>query len=189
MPTPERTSIEEITAAAREILEAQGYAGLTMQAVADRVGVRAPSLYKRVRSRDDLVRIVAEATIQELAGHLHGVPVSAEPRQDLTAFAHAVRAFAQSRPAAYRLIVGSGPVAVAPGPDLLAHVLAPLLRICADLAGPDHALDAARTLTAWTTGFITMELAGAFNLGGDIDRAFSYGISRLGAAFTAAPGG
>ena len=63
MPTPERTSTEEIVAAGREILEIAGPSGLTMQAVADRVGVRAPSLYKRVRDRDALHAAVATASI------------------------------------------------------------------------------------------------------------------------------
>ena len=185
MPTPERTSIEKIIVVAREILESRGYAGLTMQAVAERVGVRAPSLYKRVRNRNDLVRIVTEATIQDLAGQLHAVPVTADSRRDFTELARTFRAFAHARPTAYRLILGWGPVTVSPDLDLLAHVSAPLLRVAADLAGPEHALDAARTLTAWTTGFITMELAGAFNLGGDVEGAFNYGITHLASAFTA----
>ena len=54
MPTPERTSYAEIVAAGRDILEESGPTGLTMQSVAQRVGVRAPSLYKRVRDRDAL---------------------------------------------------------------------------------------------------------------------------------------
>ena len=66
MPTPERTTLPEIVAAGRELLEKGGAAGLTMQAVAERVGVRAPSLYKRVRDRDALVLLVAEATADEL---------------------------------------------------------------------------------------------------------------------------
>jgi AcrR family transcriptional regulator len=184
MPTPERTSITEIVSAGREILETQGHAGLTMQAVADRVGVRAPSLYKRVRNRDDLVRLVAEATVQELGDLLHAIPVSADARTDLAELARTVRAFAHARPTAYRLIFGWGPVTVPPDPDLLAYTAAPLLRIAADLAGSQHALEAARTLTAWTNGFISMELAGAFNLGGDIERAFDYGLARLADAFT-----
>ena len=33
--------------------------------------------------------------------------------------------------------------------------------------------------TAWATGFLQMELAGAFRLGGDVDEAFDYGLDRL----------
>ena len=51
MPTPSRTSTAEIVAAGRAILEAEGFEGLTMQRVAAAVGVRAPSLYKRVDGR------------------------------------------------------------------------------------------------------------------------------------------
>jgi hypothetical protein len=38
-----RTSLEEILKAGRAIIETDGIDGLTMQAIADRVGVRAPS--------------------------------------------------------------------------------------------------------------------------------------------------
>ena len=41
---------------------------------------------------------------------------------------------------------------------------------------------AARTVTAWAHGFVTMELAGAFRLGGDVDRAFAYGVDHLAGA-------
>lgn len=47
------------------------------------------------------------------------------------------------------------------------------------LVGDDDALDAARLFTAWATGFLQMELAGAFRLGGDVDDAFDYGLDRL----------
>ena len=66
MPTPDRTSLDAILLAARELLETDGPAGLTMAAVAARVGVRAPSLYKRVENREALLRSVAEATLTEV---------------------------------------------------------------------------------------------------------------------------
>jgi hypothetical protein len=34
-------------------------------------------------------------------------------------------------------------------------------------------------LVAWTRGFITMELAGAFRLGGNVDAAWDFGLSRV----------
>jgi AcrR family transcriptional regulator len=184
MPTPERTSLAAIVETARDILEAQGLAQLTMQAVADRVGVRAPSLYKRVRNREDLVRLVTEATLLDLEEHLHAVPAGSDPRETLADLLHAFRAFAHARPAAYHLIFTKTPAPSRPDPALLSSAAAPVLRIAADLAGPAQALEAARTVTAWAHGFISMELAAAFNLGGDVERAYEYGIDHLAAAIT-----
>ena len=70
MPTPERTSLAAIVDAGRDILETAGPTGLTMQAVAERVGVRAPSLYKRIRDRDALLTAVAEASADALTSRL-----------------------------------------------------------------------------------------------------------------------
>ncbi|GII54261.1 TetR family transcriptional regulator [Planotetraspora thailandica] len=184
MPTPERTSLEAIVEAARDILESHGLAQLTMQAVADRVGVRAPSLYKRVRNRDALVRLVAEVTLLDLERQLHAVPAAPDPRETLVELLRAFRAFAHARPAAYHLVFTNTPGSGRPDPALLARAAAPLLQISADLAGPAEALEAARTTTAWAHGFISMELAAAFNLGGDVDRAYEYGMARLAAALT-----
>jgi AcrR family transcriptional regulator len=187
MPTPDRTSLDDIIRAGRDILESEGLSRLTMQAVADRVGVRAPSLYKRVRSRDDLVGLIAEATVHDLGERLHAVAGSADARRDLGELARAFRAFAHAHPAGYHLIFAPGPDVTRPDLDSLARASAPVLRVAADLAGKEHALEAARTLTAWANGFISMELAGAFNLGGDIDRAYEFGIERLADALSGPP--
>jgi AcrR family transcriptional regulator len=185
MPTPDRTSLADIVTAARDILESEGLPRLTMQAVADRVGVRAPSLYKRVRNRDALIRLVVEATARDMGEQFNAVAGSGDPRTDLGELARAFRAFAHAHPAGYHLIFASGPEATRPSLDALTQASAPALRVMAHLAGPEHALEAARMLTAWASGFVSMELAGAFNLGGDLDEAFEFGIARLTAAFTA----
>src|SRR6187551_3338151 len=104
MPTPDRTSLDAIVAAGRDILESAGTAGLTMQAVADRVGVRAPSLYKRVRNRDDLVRLITEATLRDLGERLGAIDAGTDPRRYLGELARALRAFAHDRPTSYQLI-------------------------------------------------------------------------------------
>jgi len=186
MPTPDRTSLDEIVRAGRDILESEGLARLTMQAVADRVGVRAPSLYKRVRSRDDLIGLIAVATVNELGDQLRYAIAGTDPRADLIALAHAFRAFAHQHPAGFHLIFARGSEAARPDPDSLARASAPVLDIAAQLIGPDDALAAARTVTAWANGFVGMELAGAFKLGGDVDQAFDFGIERLADALAAA---
>ncbi|MCH6231813.1 TetR/AcrR family transcriptional regulator [Microbacterium sp. CFH 31415] len=168
MPTPDRTSLAAIIDAGRALLEVGGPSTVTMQAVAERVGVRAPSLYKRVRDRDALLRLVAEATIDDLGGRL------AASDGSLTALARTYREFAHDRPEGFRLMY-----AVEGNADAMARASEPVLRAARQAAGERRALDEARLLTAWVTGFVSMELAGAFRLGGDIDQAFEYGLRRL----------
>lgn len=179
MPTPSRTSVDEIVTAGRSILEADGIDALTMQRVAAAVGVRAPSLYKRVRGRADLIRLIANDVVRELADTMDAAATSGDPPADLRGLANAFRAFAQAHPRAYSLMFGQLPEDERADPELNARASAALLRTASALAGPDQALEAARTVVAWANGFVSMELSGAFRLGGDVDRAFAYGIDRL----------
>jgi len=174
MPSPNRTTNAEVVAAAREVLESAGPAGLTMQAVATRVGVRAPSLYKRFHDRDALLTAVVAATVDDLGGRLE------EAAPDLRGLATTYRAFAHEQPEAFRLVFT--PYAEE---GALRRSSAPVLRAAADLVGEEDALAAARLFTAWATGFLQMELAGAFRLGGSVDEAFDYGLERLTAGLTA----
>ena len=73
MPTPTRITPDSLRAAARTVLERDGRDGLTMQAVATALGVRAPSLYKHVRDRDDLVRVVVDDVSRELGTRIFKV--------------------------------------------------------------------------------------------------------------------
>lgn len=168
MPTPEKTSLSAIVAAGRDILESGGRERLTMQSVAARVGVRAPSLYKHVRDRAALLGAVAEATIDDLIGRLEATDGSLE------GLVHGYRGFAQDRPEGFRLMFSvNAPV------EALSRAAVPVLRVSRQLAGEQDTLEAARMVTAWATGFIGMELAGAFRLGGDVDDAFAYGLARM----------
>lgn len=179
MPTPARTSQDDIVTAGRAILEAEGVDAVTMQRVATAVGVRAPSLYKRVRSRSDLVRLVIEDLARDLAQAVGGVGRSGDPGRDLAALATAFRAFAHAHPRSYNLLFGPLPEDWRPALSTLAPVNEPILEIAGRIAGPERSLEAARTVAAWAHGFVSMELAGAFRLGGDVDAAFAYGIDRL----------
>ncbi|MEJ3403390.1 TetR/AcrR family transcriptional regulator [Rathayibacter sp. YIM 133350] len=196
MPTPERTTLDRIVSAAREVLESEGLDAVTMSAVADRVGVRAPSLYKRVQSRDHLIGLVIESTLRQLAAALDAaledadlVTASGGARQDaragraaIIALAGEFRAFALAAPAAFRLVFADLPAAARPSDASITATSAAIVRAATLVVGEQYALEAARTVTAWTYGFVSMELAGAFRLGGDVQRAYDYGVERLAAA-------
>ncbi|MEV0311334.1 TetR family transcriptional regulator [Nonomuraea fuscirosea] len=168
MPTPVKTSLDRIVAAGRDLLEEGGGQRLTMQNVAAKVGVRAPSLYKHVANHAALLTAVAEATIDDLVARMEATDGSLE------GLTRSYRAFAQDWPAGFRLML-TADVA----PETRDRVSDPVLRVSREMVGERHALEAARLLTAWITGFIEMELLGAFKLGGDVDQAFEYGLAGM----------
>ena len=183
MPTPEKTTREAIVTAGRELVESLGVEGLTMQAVADRVGVRAPSLYKRVRDRNELLELVVGANIEDLAQRMSSQH-QPDPGERLAALAEVLRTFAHERPVGYTLVFGAHG-APRPAPTAATQTVAPLLDAVTALTGPEHALDGARLLTAWATGFLTMELGGQLQMGGDVDSAWHWGLERIVAGLRA----
>jgi AcrR family transcriptional regulator len=177
MPAPARTSTAAVVAAGRAIVETDGVEALTMQAVAEAVGIRAPSLYKRVGSRAELVRMVADQVALDLADALDAATGSGDPEADLRAVASAFRSFARRNPASYPLVFEPGTGGVSPA--VRDRASGSVLEVARALAGDDHALPAARTVAAWAQGFVTMERNGAFQLGGDVDEAWEYGVAGL----------
>ena len=183
-PARARTSKQAIVAAGREIVEAGGLDALTMMAVAARVGIQAPSLYKWLPSRAALIGAVTASAFDDLARDL-------APRQDpspseapdaateLRSMAERYRAFAVAHPGAYELLFLNLPADSRPPAEHIARAAAPLLALMRRLVGPDRALDAARLVTAFAHGFVSMELTGAFRLGGDVEAAYRYGIDVL----------
>ncbi len=178
-PAPARTTDAAIIAAARDLLDEGGPDAVTMQAVALRVGIRAPSLYKHVASRDALLRAVAEDGIAEIGAALAAAGGGDDPASDLRAMAHAFRAWAHRTPNRYRHVFASSRATDRPPTGLAAAAVAPLLESCATLVGPERALEAARLLTAYVHGFTIMELAEAFGLGGSVEAAFGFGVDTL----------
>ena len=127
---------------------------------------------RRACRRQDIC-LVADAAALALAAHL-------APEDNLAGLARALRSWATAHPHAYRLVFsGQG------SPDVAAAAGAPVIAIARGLAGSADELAAARLVTAWATGFISMELAGAFQLGGDVEAAFDYALDRLTSALTA----
>ena len=183
MPAPARTSTEAVVTAGRTIIERQGLDALTMQAVADAVGVRAPSLYKRVAGREALVRLIADQAALELAEEVDRATDGVDAAADLRAVANAFRAFAHRNPATYPLLFD--PRLGRMSAEARDRSSETVRRVAAALAGEEHALPAARTVVAWANGFVGMELAGAFQLGGDVDEAWDFALDGLVAALAA----
>ncbi|MFF4006695.1 TetR/AcrR family transcriptional regulator [Streptomyces sp. NPDC001717] len=88
--------------AARELLEEDGSAGLSLRAVARSAGVSATAPYRHFADRDALVSAVAAEGYRELTEHLTAAHPSPSTPDELTAVAVAYVRFALDHPALFR---------------------------------------------------------------------------------------
>ena len=186
-PARARTSRPEIVAAGRGLLEAGGLDAVTMVAVAERVGVRAPSLYKWLPDRAALIAAIGAAAFDDLGARLGPHGRGQDPAATIRAIATTFRAFAHANPRTYELLFMNLPAGSRPPVQHAAEAAAPLVTMTERLVGPDRALEAARLVTAFAHGFVSMELNGAFRLGGDVDAAYEHGIEVLTDALATRP--
>jgi AcrR family transcriptional regulator len=159
-----------------------------MQAVADRVGVRAPSLYKRLDDRSALIAAIAGDVLEDLGRAIHPALEADDPADAVRIMADRYRAFAHGSPGAYQLLFTRLLPAAQPTAEANARASADLLILAERLVGRERSLEAARLLTAFAHGFVSMELAGAFRLGGEVDAAFRFAVETLIAGLTARSG-
>ncbi len=168
-----------VVAAGAALADEVGLAQLTMGLLAERVGVRTPSLYKHVGGQEDLNRRIAALALSEAADAVGGAVQGYAGRDALAAAARAFRAFVLEHPGRYAATVGLEPS----GPDdplaiasqRLLDAFTAVLRGY-DIAESDvnHAL---RTLRSFCHGFATLQAAGGFQWSTDIDESFEWLIA------------
>lgn len=176
MPAIAKTSDEAVITAARAIVERSGQDGLTMQAVAAAIGVRAPSLYKRFPDHAALVAAVERQALNELSSAVVSATAGQSPAARLRAMAHAYRAFAVAHPRLYALLYSGATVGDPEATAVRREAVEPMLMAFAALVGPGRALPATRVMVAFLHGFASMENAGEFRLGAGVDEAFRLGL-------------
>jgi AcrR family transcriptional regulator len=165
---PRSARAEEVVAVARRLLEDEGAATLTMRRRADRVGIRAPSLYKHFPDKAALEAAVIATGLEDAAAAFEAtVDAAADP---LTALAAAYRQFALDHPHLYRLMnTGPLPREHLP-PGLEDRTAAPLLRVAGTQAR-------ARAIWAFAHGMVMLELDHRFPPDADLDAAWQAGIT------------
>lgn len=108
MPHPKRTDLRAIVSAAIEVLHERGLDGLSMHAIAARIGVRQPALYHHVGDKDTLLAEVAAEVLDRW--HTDRLPAEGEHWQDFLARnARSLRRAMLSVRDGARLIATAGP--------------------------------------------------------------------------------
>ncbi len=162
-----------VVAEAARVADEVGLERLTLAAVAGRLGVRLPSLYKHIAGLEALQVHLAAAAGRELAAELSAATVGRSKGDALLAMAHAYRAFALRRPGAYAATVRAPEDGDEEHQAAAMAVLQVVLSVLAGfgLEGED-AIDAVRGLRALLHGFVAIEAAGGFKLPQDLDRSY-----------------
>lgn len=93
--------MRQIVSAALELLERDGWVGVSMRSLAQQVGMKAPSLYKHFASKQDLRVALAAFGLMESGICLHAVVADGGGVAGLLA---AYRRQAHERPQLYRLV-------------------------------------------------------------------------------------
>jgi AcrR family transcriptional regulator len=165
----------EIVGAARDLLEAGGAEAVTMRAIAERLGIKAPSLYKHFPDKSALEAALVAAGLSEQADAFIAASRSRNP---LAALAKAYRSWAAAHPHLYVLMT-SHPLERDRLPEgVEAAAAAPIVKAC----GGDA--DRARAAWAFAHGMTSLELAGRFPPDADLDAAWRSGIAALQAPDT-----
>ncbi len=161
----------QIADVAREILEESGPTALTMRTLADRLGIKAPSLYKHFPDKHAVEVELTAQLLEESAAALETAEASAPG--SLSALAQAYRSYAVAHPHLYCLATERPlPRDLLP-PGLEDRAAAPLMRAC----GGD--VDLARATWAFAHGMVILEIHGRFPGDADLEAAWNRGLKAL----------
>jgi AcrR family transcriptional regulator len=184
-------SAERVVQEAEVLADEVGLGQVTLAALAERFGVRQPSLYKHVDGIDAVRHAISVRAKRELADVLGRAAVGRSGQDAVIAIASAYRAWALKHPGRYAATVRAPLVGDAE--DEAASLAA--VGVVTDvldgygLSGED-AIDATRALRSALHGFLALEAASGFGLPVDIDRSFQRMVLAVAgglAGFSSAP--
>ncbi|NNN33171.1 TetR/AcrR family transcriptional regulator [Streptomyces sp. S3(2020)] len=158
----------EIATAARTLLEESGPAALTLRTLADRLGIKAPSLYKHFPDKHAVeVELIAQM-LEESAAAME----AAEAREpgSLPTLAETYRTYALDHPHLYCLATERPLPRAALPAGLEDRAAMPLMRVC----GGD--IDLARSVWAFAHGMVVLEIHGRFPDDADLAAAWERGL-------------
>lgn len=163
---------EAVIDAAAELVDREGLSTLTLARVADRLGVRSPSLYNHIDGLDALRRAVALRGIDQLGEACRAAVMGRSGTEAIARLATAYRRYAVDHSGVYPLTQ-----VARPGDDEYEAAAGRVLEsVSAVLAGMgydgDELIHAARAMRSALHGFAVLETGDGFGLNVDLDTSF-----------------
>jgi AcrR family transcriptional regulator len=170
-----------VTEAGAALADEIGFAQLSMSLLAERLGVKKPSLYKHVDSLADLAHRIAVLAMTELGDAIRDATQGRADSDALAAAAQAMRTYVKEHPGRYAAGNGARPTGpddpLIPASDRLLGSLAAVLR--GYRMDPSQEIHALRMLRSMLHGFATLEVAGGFQIDTDVDDSFTWMINLI----------
>jgi AcrR family transcriptional regulator len=170
-----------VASAGADLADESGLDQLSMGLLADRLGVRTPSLYKHVDNIADLTHRIGVLAMDELADAI-GAAIQGRSRSDaLVAAAQTMRRFVNEHPGRYAAGNAARPTGsddpLVPAARRVLDSLAAALRGY-ELDGEDQ-VHALRMLRSVLHGFATLEESGGFMIDTSVDESSDWVISLI----------
>lgn len=170
-----------VTDAGAKLADEVGVDHLSMGLLAERLGVKAPSLYKHVDGMADLTHRIAVQAAAELADAIRDATQGRAGSDALSAAAQAMRTYVKTHPGRYA--IGNGARTAGPDDPLTPATNRFLASLAAVLHGytlpSSQEVHALRMLRSILHGFTTLEIAGGFQIDTDVDESFTWMINLI----------
>lgn len=165
-----------VVEAAASILNAEGAEALTLNRLAQELGVKTPSLYNHVDGLPGLYRELAILNARQLGERFTQAAIGQSGPAALMSVSKAYRAYIKESPGVYLASLRSSGTQPSPDAELSAAEAVSLRVTVAvvasfGLSGED-AIHAVRGLRSLVHGFATLEIAGGFGLPLNLDESF-----------------
>lgn len=184
-------SAERIAQTALELIDERGVGAASMRAIAGRLGVEAMSLYKHIRTRDEILDAVVDLIVDELNRDPEVLRTAENGWRDyLTRLAHGVRRYSLAHPHAFPLVATRPAEAPWVNPPLrsLEWIESMLTTLADEGFDEQQMLFAYRSFNSFLLGYLLME-SGARTLRDPQQGDGSFSPESGGDAPVAVPGG
>jgi AcrR family transcriptional regulator len=168
----------DVVAAAASLADEAGFDNLTMGLVAERLGIRPPSLYKHVTDLADLQHRVATLAMTELGDAVRDATQGRAGLDALSALLIATRAYVAAHPGRYTATVGARFTGTDdPLYTATARILASIAAVLRGYGIAEEEMDhAIRTIRCTVHGFAMLQASDGFQWTGEPDDSFDWMI-------------
>jgi AcrR family transcriptional regulator len=178
-----------VVEAAAKLVDEEGIEQLSLGHLAERLGVRTPSLYNHVAGLPGLKHDLAIYCLHDLLDCITRATIGKSHAGAIVALANAYRAYARETPGRYAL------TQQAPDPadkelQVIAQQVVDVVRavLVPYSYSEEEAIHAIRSLRSIVHGFVSLEVAGGFGIPIDLDASFQWLIKLFVAGLRSSSG-